>query len=847
MKKNLFTSLLIIPFILLSSGMIAGNHFSTINIFDRNESSVIKGQVFDSQTQLPLEFATVAFFTADSIIAGGATTNENGSFEIQDILYGEYIVKASFIGYKETKFKLTVNKDNINIGGIDCDPDQEMLTAAVKTAKRPIIEQKMDKIVMNVSEAATIGGTNADDVLKKAPGVTVDPDGNITLNGSKVEVWIDGRPSHLSGDALVALLQATNASTLDKIEIISHPSAKYDASGSGGIINIKTKKNFLKGLNGSVQLSYGGMKFDKYAQGADGSLNLSYRTDNTNTFLFYGPRYHEHKSQTESTTLFGTDYTMTQKSEDDADWTHTNHSWKVGNDWFINKNNTFGVIVDGLNRHGSYNNDKGGTTTFYQNAAGTYNPETEISKITSITNNAEDFNKVTANMNFTHVFNDKKDQEITTNFEYTRFDNNSVNSQNTLYQEGLYFGQLKDDEQFSLNSDQGVDIWTAKADYEQTIGKMGKLEAGAKWTLSTTDNNTIRMDKLETGWNENNTYTNNFVYKENVSSIYADYASMVGKWVIKAGLRGEYTYATGDWKTSNNESVKDYFNLFPTLYLGYNPNQNWRYGLSYTRRIQRPQYSQLNPKTTYISATSLMVGNPKLNPVFTHSLHASVGYGQHLNLALIYHHSTDMMTQTPSVDDYGINTMTWDNFGSQDMTGLSFGITELPITPWLYYNGNVFSSYISSKTTSSSTVATSSKKSNNGYFTTVYSNLTFMLPKDWKFEFGGTWHSSIPWGYFNIDPQYECFAGIKKNILNNRAVIALNIKDIFRSTDTFVNMQDENGVNYMTTNMYQNQQRVSISFSFNFGTASKIHRKHIGASDASRLESSSALDALPAK
>ncbi|MCF0168035.1 MAG: carboxypeptidase-like regulatory domain-containing protein, partial [Bacteroidales bacterium] len=268
MLKNIFTSLVL----LMSATLINA------------QSLQVKGKVFDKESSAPMQYASVVISTADSTIVAAGATAEDGSFSL-NAKEGNYRLTVSFMSYKDYKADISVGKGGADLGSIELEADAESLQTAVVQARRPVIESKLDKLIMNVSEAATTQGSNARDVLCKAPGVAIDKDGNVTLNGQAVAVWIDGRPSNLSGRDLEALLKSTDASTLDKLEIMAHPSAKYDAAGSGGIIDIKLKKNHLKGLNGSVNVSGGGWYYDKFESSLSGSLNLGYRSEKPFTLI----------------------------------------------------------------------------------------------------------------------------------------------------------------------------------------------------------------------------------------------------------------------------------------------------------------------------------------------------------------------------------------------------------------------------------------------------------------------------------------------------------------------------------------------------------------------------------
>jgi len=253
----------------------------------------VTGKVIEKENGNPLGFATVSLHSAQNRVVGGTTTLDDGTFQIERLEAGIYCLKVSFIGFRDTLVSVEIlnGTETLNVGILKLTSDAVALKSAVVTAKVPVIEQKLDKIIMNVSEAVSTDGSNALDILRKAPGVSVDPSGNILLNGRAVQVWIDGRPSNLTGTDLESLLNGTDGSTIDKLEIIAHPSSKYDAAGSGGIINIKTKRNFAKGISGSVRGSYNIAPNNKIYQGADGTLTLGYRSEKSNTTISYSPRY----------------------------------------------------------------------------------------------------------------------------------------------------------------------------------------------------------------------------------------------------------------------------------------------------------------------------------------------------------------------------------------------------------------------------------------------------------------------------------------------------------------------------------------------------------------------------
>ena len=774
----------------------------------------ISGTVIDAATEKPIEFATVALIAPDSTIVNGTTTDSAGHFTIERIPSGEYKLMAAFIGYTSLITDLSAVPARGAV--LALEPDSEMLEEAVVTARRPVIEQKLDKLVMNISDAVSTEGSNGTDLLRKAPGVTIDFDGNVKLNGSAVAVWIDGRPSNLSGKELEVLLQSTDGTTIDRIEIMAHPSAKYDAAGGGGIINIVTKKNFMQGFNGSVNIGYGGMYFDRWDQSGDGSVNLNYRGRKTNTFLTYSARYDDMTAEMLSKSLYGAanEYTMSNSSQ--LLMRNFNQMFRAGNDWYISDKDVLGAIVTGTFRNSS-------TDTYGNNFTEHLLGEDILGRLNSEITNTDDFNGVSANLNYTHTFDPAKMQELTLNADYSWYDIGNTSRQSDIPDPMITALIPLDSTIFRQDAAQRLQIWSAKADYQQLFWQTGLLEAGLKWSRTVTDNNSVREDFYNNIWNYNSNLSNIFLYDEQIAAAYISAAKSFGtKWSVKIGLRGEYTYARGDWRSAGEKSTKSYFNIFPTAFVSYMPTEKWRLAASYTRRISRPGYSQLNPFRTYMSANSYTEGDPDLNPQFSDQVSLTVGYGQHLNLSLLYQHNSNLIMQHPEVNpDNGEQRLIWENFGTQSLAGAALSVSELPITKWLNLSANYFAAYNSNVSTSDDSY------SDGSFLQSFYGSLNFLLPKEWKIEVGGFGSGNMTMGYMDIRPMYMLFAGIKKNLWDGRGTIALNVQDLLRSFRTSITSYTGDVLTY-SIDQRINMQKITISFSYRFGTASNLRRRNVG-------------------
>lgn len=592
----------------------------------------ISGKVQDMQSN-PVSYATVSLLRGDSSLVTGAITDDAGAFALSAPT-GKYILQVSFVGYQTTCRTVQAGDKDLLV---TLREESEQLKEVEVKAKKPLIERQFDKIVLNVSNSPFAMGSNGKDLLKKAPGVNVDKDGNVTVNGKSVEVYIDGRPSYLSGEQLKAMLEGTDGSTIEKIEIISNPSAKYDASGQGGIINIKTKRNMMKGLNGTLTGAYGGMYYgdiDKWHNTEMFSLNLNYRTDKTYTFGTLTQVYTNQNIGVEigSTFLDTLTKTTTERydnSEYVCDFQY--YMAKIGNDWFIDKQNTLGFIFQApfMIMRQDVPDGKG----YGYTKVGDDITENSMLTISSPTFSQQ----YTANLNYTHVFNDSLERELTTNIDYNRNGWKSENNQSNTYT----YPTMPDSvlrTGMNINTLQDVDIYSAKLDFQTRFWNTGMIETGAKWALSNTDNR-MTTESLLNGI-ASPTAHSDFTYAEHVAALYISVAKQFGQhFNAKLGLRGEYTHSNGNWRSADSTSTKDYFNLFPTAFLGYNPTDKWAMNVSYTRRIKRPSYYQLNPFRTYIDAHNYAEGNPELTPEFNNQVDMNFSYSQYVSLAFNFSHT----------------------------------------------------------------------------------------------------------------------------------------------------------------------------------------------------------------
>lgn len=798
-------------------------------------AEVIKGNVIDTKGEA-MPFVTISVLSQDSTLVTGAITDDDGnwSLDIGDRSLKEVILQASFVGY-QTAF-----------GGPDfvLREETEKLEEVEVKAKKPLIERQMDKLVVNVSASPLSAGSNGSDILRRAPGVRIDKDGNITVNGKSVEVWVDGRPSYLSGQQLKAMLDGTDGNTIEKIEIISNPSAKYDASGQGGIINIKTKRNMMKGINGTLSATYGGMYFSDVKRWLNMdmvSLNLNYRGEKTYTFAQLTQVYAQSDVDLET-------YRATPKLESysisgyGVDFQY--YMVKVGNDWYIDNKNTLGFILQ-VPYMDMQQNIKDGRNYAY---IIDYTPATPDTT-NSITKTQTHYKapQHTANLNYTHTFNEALDQEITVNVDYNRYNNTSINTQGTIYDKP-YEGRKSLG--LNTNSKQIADIYSAKLDFQTKFWQTGMIEAGVKYGLSST-NNDMTTDSIVDDVARPSELSA-FRYDEHVAAAYISVGKQFGEhWSVKLGLRGEYTFSHGNWKTADTVTNRSYFDPFPTAYVGYTSSplgkiqQPVAVSLSYTRRIKRPNYWMLNPFRTYTDAYSYQEGNTELTPEYNNDVEVNFSWTQYLNMTFNFAHTQDMFSQKVTVLDNGMGSIKWSNFGTCTTHGINVSLTELPLVPkymkledgsrmmqgaWLALTVNGGWLHFINKSYEKD-AAGKPVYENRSHYGFVSGNLSAYLPKDWTIMADVHWSSPMTTGYDQSGSMLFTNFGIRKMIMTKGLILNLNVQDLAR-TMSFTNKTEgmEPGYSSWFKNTVRGQ-KVMLSLTWMFGQYQQHKQRKVGDMD----------------
>lgn len=790
------------------------------------EEGSITGTITDGGDQKIIDAATVSLFKVkDSSLVKINLTDKKGNFSFEHVVFGNYYLLATSTGHLKTYSTLlhVNNATPVSAGTLQLKNNVKTLSTVNVTAvvKKPFIERKIDRTVINVDASITNAGTTALEVLEKAPGVTVDKDGNVSLKGKQgVMIMMDGKPSYLSGQELANLLKNMPSSSIDQIEIMTNPSAKYDASGNSGVINIKTKKNKIKGMNGSVSA---GVTQSRYTR-TNNSLNLNYRTGKVNIFGNYGYSYWQGYNNLSITRNFRNLSTKELETIFDQQSFMRHHSTyqnlKTGIDFYASKKTTVGVVFSGyLNPSGN----TGDNTTLLKNA------DKQIDSIVIASNkDKKRSTNFAANFNLRHEF-DTTGKEFTVDLDYLTyyqnsnqlFDNNFLNPDYSVRRPATYLrGSLP----------ATVNIYSAKTDFVFPLKKSAKIEAGLKSSYVTTDNDALYEYKTATGYETDEGKTNHFIYKENINAGYLNYNRQIKKWGVQLGLRAENTNAKGHQEGNVNRPdssfTKNYINLFPTTYVSYEMNKKNTFSINYGRRIDRPAYQDLNPFYYFLDEYTYEVGNTLLQPQFTDNIELSHTYNGFLTTTINYSKTNDVFADVlKQINSERKTFVTKENIASKTNYGLAVS-ANFPVTK--FWSANIYTNVIHD-TYKGALNGGFLNVNNTMFFSNINNQLNFK--KGWSAELSGFYRSQGIEGQIVVNPMWRMDAGVQKQILKSRGTLKFSLRDIFQSQNFsgYVKYQD---IDVYIKNI-RDSRSASLTFSYRFGKPIKNQqrRRTGGASD----------------
>ena len=746
--------------------------FTTISAFAQS-SSKVSGQINDNNGK-PLAAATIMLQKAkDSSLVKTAVTNASGNYEITPVKPGSYFVTATSAGIKKTTSPVFEVKENENATAplLTAQPATKDLAGVTVTSAKPMVEVRADKTILNVEGTINAVGNDALELLRKSPGVMVDKDDNLSLAGKNgVQVYIDGKPSPLSGADLAAYLKSMQSTQIESIELITNPSAKYEAAGNAGIINIRLKKDKSIGTNGNLNAGYGIGTYAKY----NGGISLNHRNKNMNIFGNYNyntgineMNFKLYREQGDS--IFDQKNRILMRNK-------YGHNYKAGADFFINKKSTIGFVVNG-------NNSKSITETEGPMYI-IYKPTNTTSRLLlASSDNDQKRNNINANINYRYAVSGGS--ELNVDADYGNFKIRSDQFQPNDYYNAAGNVKLYSNV-YRMISPTDIDIFSVKADYERNFYK-GRLGFGGKTGFVKTDNNFIRYNVYGSNEVYDKDKSNRFKYTENINAVYVNYNRAFKGFMLQVGLRVENTVSNGkstglQYNTTSSTYVgydssinRNYTDLFPSAAFTFNKNPMSQFGITYSRRIDRPAYQDLNPFEFKLNDYTFMKGNTQLRPQYTNSFGLTHTYKYKLNTQLNYSHVKDIFTQLPDTTEKSKSFLTKKNLATQDIVSLNISY------PYQYKWYSFFVNLNSYYSIYKANFGGGDRNVNLDVFAlSFYMQNSFNLGKGFKAEVSGFYASPTIWqGTFKSIAMYTIDGGLQKNILKGKGMLKASVSDIF--------------------------------------------------------------------
>jgi hypothetical protein len=804
MKHTLLTSIFIL---VCCSLAIAQNNFS------------VSGKITGIGNE-PLAGAFLMLFS-DTTLQRTSVTDVDGKFLIEPLATGYYTIRVSNVGYDNYTTDVIHVAANVVLPDITMAAQKGQLKEVTVMAQKPFIEVKADKIIVNVENSIVSAGSSVMDVLQRSPGVNVDNNDNISLKGRQgVTIWIDGRPTPMQGADLATVLRSMPSNSVERIEIISNPGARFDAAGSAGIINIKTKKDKRLGLNGSATVTYGQGKYPKYGAG----LNLNYRNKKFNVYANYNFAYRywfNHLMLNRrflDTTKGHEDNQLFRYDQDNfALFNFKNHIANAGMDYSISSKTSVGVALSFSTNNFEPKAD---------NASRALDNNDNLLYNFNTTGRHDNFYyNYAANINFKHTF-DSSGREFTMDADYAAFGNQSNQNFVTHYiaPDG---SQFQPDYYLKSNLDGVTNIKSLKADYVHPFSPKLRLELGAKSSFAAADNKPLFYEMVNGDYALDTKRSNHFIYNENINAGYVTLNKEWTKWSTQLGLRVENTNAQWEQKTTNQKYDTSYTQLFPSLAFQYHLSPKQDLGLTFSRRIERPNYDQLNPFKYFIDKTTYREGYPYLQPASFYSVELSHTFNQRFVTTLTYGINKGVIVEViqPSDTEDSITVQTNKNLKQMIFVGLS-GAYPFQITKW-WSNVTNFNIYYARY---DGNIANTPLRNGSPTFD-LNTNNTFLLPGNFSAELGLFYQARQIYGYMEVNPVWMLNAGVQKHLLNRKATIRLNIQDIFFKGFPSAT---SNYTGYREDFVAERETRVAnISFIYRFGknTVAPVRKRSGGAEE----------------
>lgn len=754
------------------------------NLSYAQDTGSISGKVIDRKNQ-PVEFVTV-FISAkndSSKVLNGTITDSLGTFLLPNIPDGEYFLHVQMIGFKKIRQGVVLDQSNrkISLPVVTIEADITTLGGVEITALRNMIKKTEEGIVVDASENLTQTGGSAADLLKNMPGVMISAEGGVSLRGKTPLVLINGRVSGIGGSDRSVNLEQIPASSIERIEIISNPSSKYDADAEGGIINLVLKKNTERGTNGAFALGVG--FGERYR--LNGMVLLNHKTEKWNIGIGYDNWYTTRTRRVNGDRVqfdIPNEYYLTQRRFDKR--TIQNQMARLNVDYVADKKNSLILEATWLFQ-GEDNNETLTSTT-----------ETSANEFTNRyrrhSNEIRRFHTGEALLNYTRRFNNP-DQLLTFNvsaaFDYDR--ENTLITTQTLSQQNVETGDpfLQKTHNFENSS-----ISNFSVDYIQPVSDIGIIETGYKAIVRVLDNDFLRQNQFNGNFVTDTANTDLFDFNEQIHAIYAQFTGWTGekqspKWKYSVGLRAEQVWNKGNTQLKPSKLKNDYFNLFPSASLIHYTNKGNMIKLSYSRRINRPSFGQLIPFTDITDSLNIRAGNPNLKPELTHSVDLSYNHSLKkgsLTVSAFYRRTSRAILPLTILDSNGVAFTQPQNFGNASTYGLE-GILSCNAFKFWSVNLNISGYNIdieNGKTTMNI------QRNQFTYFAKLINN--FSIWKNGILQLTGNYTSPIAIPQGEQVAVYFADMGIQQKIMKGQGRLGLTVTDIFNSQKSGVRTSDSN-------------------------------------------------------
>ncbi len=770
---------------------------------DAAAGALIKGVVLFNNN--PVVNATMLLQTpGDASFLKGTITDSTGNFAFPDVKAGKYNLYIQSAGYKiyitktftidslyQEKILPPVHLDSATV---------KLLSEVIVKASKPLIERKAGKIIFNVENSTITIGSNAWDILRKTPGVRTNEQGYVSLKAATAaSIMLDDKLIELSGRDLADLLSAINSEDVSKIEVIPNPSSVYDAEGTGGLINIVTKKNKQDGFNGAVNTGYEQNTYAKYTTG----INLHYKQKKLTASLTHQYKNGAYLTKEYLDQQYNNEGMITLYKETlNRQRKQANNTSKLDLNYDMSKKSTIGFMIDGT--WGKWHNkDQSGTPIYSSKNI------VDSSYLSDIYNNG-DKSYISLNTHYKGAF-DTLGRSLNIDFDYLQY-NTTLSAVNTNNIFDADHNLIRPATVFRSEVPQLIRIYTAKMDYVHPLGSGTSFSAGAKATKTNTDNIYRFENYINSEYLNDTGKSNHFNYEENIIALYGEVTKTINNFTFQSGLRSENTKTRGNSLTLQNVMDRSYFKIFPTLLLQQKFSDQYQLEFNYGYRINRPSYEDMNPFRYYSTPYSSSSGNPYLKPSYVHSL-SLVNIFQNKYVITLYHlQNKDEFLQLPE-QDTKTKTIVFKqlNLEKSSISGITM---ELPFEAgkwWQSYNSidisrqNVYAPYLGSVYADDKVMAT------------VSSTQAFVVTPHWSAEINVMYQSPGIGGLFRMSSYSEVALGVKRKLLHDKAVISVNISDLFRGTimSARVNYLDQYSI--ATTN--NDLRGIRVNFSYKFGKA----------------------------